>query len=160
MSLLPYACFIVESVERVGDFLVDLLGSQDNQREAVERPVHHRIILLPGGSSITVVQRGSCDEAALAAFNRYAVKHVFVSVEDVQKVRILAAKLGAQIARDDIADRVTICFLDGVDEIIIHALDAEKSMRSPHDMIMSAMSQVQAKVHEDVAVAGIYVTTY
>lgn len=161
MSLLPYACFIVDSVERVGNFLIDLLGCQDFQREALEKPVHHRIILLPGGSSITIVQRSSCDEATLAAFNSYAVKFIFVAVEDVQKVRIVAAKLGAQITRDDVADRVSICFLDGVDEIIIHALDAEKSMRSPHDMIMSAMSsQVQAKSLEDVAVAGIYIISF
>lgn len=156
MSLLPYACFIVDSAERVGDFLVDVLGCQDDNREALERPVHHRIINLPGGSSITVVQRSSCDEVTLAAFNLYAVKHIFVAVEDIQKVRIVAAKLGAQITRDDSADRVIIYFLDGVDEIIIHALDAEKRMRNPHDMIMSTLSsQVQNKGHEDATVAGI-----
>lgn len=154
MSLLPYVCFLVNSVERVGDFLIEVFGCTDDQSQGSDKPVLHRLIQLSLGSSVTIVQKDSCDAATLATFNLYAVKHFFISVRDLEKVRSIAVKLGAQVTRDDLTERITICFLDGVDEITIHATDAEKNKKNPHDIIMNAMLAQSHNVAQEVIVAG------
>ena len=153
MSLLPHVCLLVNSVDRVGDFLVEVFGCED-QGEGVDKPVLHRVIQLSQGSSIIIVQKDSCNEAALTAFNLFAVKHLFVSVTDIEKVRGLAVKLGAQVAKNEVTERITVSFFDGVEEIIIHAMDVEKNKQSPHDLIMNAMLAHTGS--QDVILTGDY----
>lgn len=164
MSLIPYVCILVNSVEKVSEFLVEVFGCFEDQREIVEKPIIHRVVQLSHGSSITIIRRDSCNEAALVTFNLYAVKHVFVAVQDLEKVRCTAVKLGAQVTRDDSTNRVTICFMDGVDEITIHVMDAEKKKQSPHDMIMNALlsqsHHSSNEVNREVIMAGILTTIY
>ena len=139
MSLLPYVCVLVNSLERVGDFLVEVFGCSDDQGEGVDKPVLHRIIQLSQGSSVILVQKDSCNESTLATFTLLSVKHIVVAVEDIDKVRSLAVKQGAQVKTNDQTERVTITISDGAEEVIVHVMDAEKIKQCPHDSIIHAM---------------------
>jgi hypothetical protein len=142
MSLLPHVCLLVNSVDRVGDFLIEVFGCEDQNEGQNEgdKPVLHRVIQLSQGSSIIIVQKDSCNDAALIAFNLFAVKHLFISVNDIEKVRLLSVKLGAQVSKNEMTERITVSFFDGTEEITIHAMDIEKNkQQSPHDLIMNAM---------------------
>jgi hypothetical protein len=164
MSLIPYVCILVNSVERVSEFFLGVFGCCEDQGEIVEKPIIHRVVQLSHGSSITLIRRDSCNEATLVTFNLYAVKHIFVAVQDLEKVRCSAVKLGAQVTRDDSTNRVTISFMDGVDEITIHVMDAEKKKQSPHEMIMNALQSQcnhgSNEVNREVIMAGILITIY
>lgn len=139
MSLLPYVCILVNSVDRVGDFIVEVFGCGDDQGEVIDKPVLHRIIQLSQGSSIIIAQKENCNEAALATFSLFAVKHTLIAVEDIEKVRSVAIKLGAQVIRNDHTERITICFYDGVEEIFIHVMDSEKMKGYSTDLIMTSL---------------------
>lgn len=164
MSLIPHVCILVNDLEKVSEFFLEVFNSPEDQGETAEKPIIHRIVQLSHGSSITMIRRDSCNETTLVTFNLYAVKHIFVAVQDLEKVRFTAVKLGAQVTRDDTTNRVTICVMDGSDEITIHVMDADKKKHSPHDVIMnSLMSQSHSRsneVNQEVIMAGIPKTTY
>ena len=139
MSFLPYICLLVNSVDRVSDFITELFGCIDDQTDVVDIPVLHRIIQLSKGSSVVIAQKESCNEAALATFSLFAVKHTLIAVDDIERVHSVAIKLGAQVTRNDSAEKITICFCDGPDEIFIHVMDSEKIKRGSNELIMTAM---------------------
>lgn len=164
MSLIPYVCIVVNSVERVSEFFLEVFGCCEDQGEIVEKPIVHRVVQLSCGSFITIICRNSCNEATLVTSSFYAVKRVFVAVQDVEKVRCAAVKLGAQVTRDYSTNRVTICLTDGVDEIVIHVTDLEKKKLYPHETIMNALlpqsRPIGNEVNQEVIMAGIPISSY
>ena len=156
MSFLPYICLLVNSVDRVSDFITEVFGCTDDQADVVDNPVVHRIIQLSKGSSIVIAQKESCNEIALATFSLLAVKHALIAVDDIERVRSAATKLGAQVTRNDNTEKITICFCDGPEEIFLHVMDSEKIKRSSNELIMTAIlsdsnSQEVAQIGAEIA---------
>ena len=153
MSLIPYVCILVENVDRVGDFIVNVFGCQDDVIET--KPVLHRVILISNGSSITLVQKGSCNAATISTIQYLAVNHVFVAVDDPIEVRSRAANAGGQVPEGASAmegDGVTLSFFDGSSEIIFHALKQDRGRNShpnPHDLLMGKIWTQQEKEQDN-----------
>ena len=139
MSLLPYVCLLVNNLERTGDFLIEICGCFEDQADIVHKPVLHRIVRVSNELSITIVQIDSCCEAALATFSLYAVKDIFIAVNDLGKVHSTAVTLGAQVMKDSVTEGIKIRFPDGDNKITIHAVDIKREKQNPHDLIMSGM---------------------
>ena len=153
MSLIPYVCILVENVDRVGDFIVNVFGCQDDVIEA--KPVLHRVILISNGSSVTLVQKGSCNAATISTIQYLAVNHVFVAVDDPVEVRSRAANAGGQVPEGSAVEgdgSVTLSFFEGSSEIIFHALKLDRGRNghpNPHELLMGKIWTQQEKEAAD-----------
>lgn len=133
--VIPYVCLLVNSVDKVGDFLISVFSAEQDESE--EKTVLHRTIRLLTGSSIILVAKDSCNENTLATFGLLAVKHVFISVENLEKVRLSSIKLGAEVSNSDHTDSITINISGEMNQVIIHAMNADSSVKqTPLDFIM------------------------
>lgn len=139
MTVLPYVCLLVNNVERAADFIIEICGCYADQADIVHKPVLHRVVRVSNELSITIVQINSCCEAALATFSLYAVKDIFIAVQDFEKVHSTAQSLGAQVVKDTVTDGIKIRLPDGDNLITIHAVDVKMERQNPHDLIMNAM---------------------
>lgn len=132
-KILPYVYLLVDNVGRVGDFFIEVFGCIDDRSEG-SKPILQRTIQM-STASIIMVQRNSCNQATLAMFNLLAVRHLFITVENIESTKFLAIKFGATISKAN-HESIVICFLNGIDQIIIHAIE---SSSSSHDMIISTI---------------------
>jgi len=137
--MLPYVCILVDSVDHVGDFVVNVFGCQDD--ETLTKPVLHRVIVATSGSSIILVQKGSCNVATLATFSCLAVKHVFIAVDDPAEVWNRAGNVGGDVSVNAEPDgsSATVSYFEGTSELIFHALKSERGRPgpNPHDVLMN-----------------------
>ena len=119
--------------------MVNVFGCKDD--EMLTKPVLHRVILVSSGSSIILVQKGSCNVATLATFGCLAVKHVFIAVDDPAEVRNRAANVGGdvRVIEEPDGSSATVSFFEGTSELIFHALKSERGRPgpNPHDVLMN-----------------------
>lgn len=138
-KILPFIYLLVDNVGRMGDFFIEVFGCIDDDSEGT-KPILQRTIQM-STASIIMIQRDSCNQATLAMFNVLAVRHLFITVENIETTKFLAIKFGATISRSN-NESIIICFLNGIDQIIVHAIENIENgwnNTSSHDMIMKTI---------------------
>lgn len=140
-KVVPSACLLVENVEVMASFLVQVFGCQSS--DISPKPVRHCQMRMSEDTKILLVQKSSCNSTQLSYFATIDVRQIFLSVKDPNMVQKVATDAGAQVSESHSDDQGgSYSIFEGPENVVFHVVSHDRSRRiGIHEMIMAAVTQ-------------------